>query len=236
MALKQIEINKKPVVIVMAKFPAAGQVKTRLQPFLTSELCAELSLCFLRDTLLKIQNLKVPLIVSFSPAESKEKFLKLVSETTILIEQLGEDLGERLQNAVCFASKRGFSPIIVIGTDSPTFPPDELVKAIEILEKNENECVFGPTQDGGYYLVGLAENSPVFFKNVEWSSANTLADNIRNAESIFAKTPSFVRQRHDVDEPSDLKLLFNEFASNQDLAVLSPHTADWLVKNKHLFE
>ncbi|MEK7724412.1 MAG: TIGR04282 family arsenosugar biosynthesis glycosyltransferase [Acidobacteriota bacterium] len=219
----------------MAKYPQAGKVKTRLFPFLNQSQSAQLALCFLKDTLLKIEKLGIQVFLAYSPEEFHDKFAKLVAKSTVLIEQKGISLGERLFNAVSFAETAGFSPIITIGTDSPSFPSQEILKTIEILQSNVNECVFGSTQDGGYYLIGLNKSVPSMFENVEWSSTQTLPDSVRNALLTFGQNPVFISDWYDVDTPEDLKNLNKEFLEKECFANIAPHTAKWLEVNSDLF-
>lgn len=233
LAMKNVENPSQPCLIVMAKYPQEGKVKTRLSPFLSASQAAQLAMCFLKDTLKKAEKLNIKLIVAFSPAESFSDFSTIVSKSTILIEQAGDSLGERINNAFKFAFECNFSPIVMMGTDSPTFPTTEIEKALKLL--NETECVFGVTQDGGFYLVGLNQFLPDIFENVEWSSSRTLADCLQNARLILGNEPKFVGDWFDVDEPSDLVKLFKEFLTNKEFFQIAPRTAEWLSNNNNLF-
>lgn len=223
----------KPCVIVMAKYPQENKVKTRLSPFLNGQQSAQLAMCFLRDTLNKVEKSDKNLIVVFSPSESFAGFSKIVTKSTILHEQIGNDLGERMKNAFQFAFENYFSPVVMIGTDSPTFPMSEIENAFNLL--TETECVFGKTQDGGFYLIGLNKFIPEIFENVAWSSAQTLTDCINNFRSVLRKEPKFIQDWYDIDEPVDLVKLFNEVSENKNLSKITEHTAKWLKENRQLF-
>lgn len=220
----------------MAKVPRSGQVKTRLKPFLSDSQCVELAVCFLQDAVLKVKKTTENIIVAFSPDDGRNELEQLLSENLILIEQIGDNLGERMQSAIESAEKKGFSPIIVIGTDSPTFPPDYLQQSINLIENNQSEVVIGASEDGGYYLIGFRNSVNGIFENVEWSSEKTLIQTIQNAQQILDYTPPQVPTWYDVDTPAELKILYNEFSENKEFNLIVPNTVCWLENNRNLFE
>lgn len=231
--MKKVKNPSQPCLIVMAKYPEKEKVKTRLSPFLSAANSAQLAMCFLKDTLKKAETLNIKLIVAYSPPESFSLFSRIVGKSTILIDQKGDDLGERINNAFKFAFDSNFSPVVMIGTDSPTFPISEIEKALKLL--NKTQCVFGATKDGGFYLVGLSKFLPGIFEKVEWSSSRTLSDCLQNARLVLGKEPKFVGDWFDVDEPADLVKLFEEFLTKKEFIQIAPHTAEWLSDNNKLF-
>jgi rSAM/selenodomain-associated transferase 1 len=220
----------------MAKVPPAGQVKTRLQPFLSEQQCVELATCFIKDAVFKSEKVTKNVIVAFTPVDGRNELEQLLSENLILIEQTGNNLGERMQSAVEFAEKKGFSPIIVIGTDSPTFPPEYLQRSINLIENHQAEIVIGASADGGYYLIGFRNSVNGIFENIEWSSEQTLVQTIRNAQQILGYTPPQVPNWYDVDTPAELKILYNEFSENKEFKQIAPNTAHWLENNLNIFD
>lgn len=219
----------------MAKVPRLGLVKTRLKPFLTESQCVELSVCFLQDTVLKANKITENIIVAFTPNDGRNEIEILLPENIILTEQIGENLGERMQSAIEFAEKNEFSPIVVIGTDSPTFPLDYLKQSINIIGKGHCKIVIGASDDGGYYLIGLKKSVVGIFENVEWSSEKTLAQTIENAKKIFGAEPLQIASWYDVDTSEELKKLFLEYLENKDFKMIAPKTFEWLENNRNLF-
>ncbi|HYP49724.1 MAG TPA: TIGR04282 family arsenosugar biosynthesis glycosyltransferase, partial [Pyrinomonadaceae bacterium] len=136
-----------PAMIVMCKAPAAGTVKTRLAPFLSAEKAADLAGCFAVDTLKKAQNICENTIVAF--IGEKEMLETILPQNLIWVRQTGADLGERMHNALRFAFEQNFSPLVVIGTDSPTLPSEYIKVAIKILQEKLTDAVIGETEDGG---------------------------------------------------------------------------------------
>lgn len=137
-----------------------------------------------------------------------------------------------MQSAVEFAEKKGFSPIIVIGTDSPTFPTAYLQQSINLLVNNQAEVVIGASNDGGYYLIGLKNSAIGIFENVEWSSEKTLAQTIANTKRIIGAEPLQIPAWYDIDTASELRILFQEYLENKDFKMTATNTAQWLENNR----
>jgi len=225
-----------PVIIVMAKVPRVGQVKTRLRPFLNDYQCAELAICFLKDTVAKTKSVSQNVIVAFTPADGGNEIGNLLPGGTVLIKQEGNDLGERLASAIKFGEDKNFDSIIVIGTDSPTLPPDYIKAAIKLFRKKQTRIVLGAAKDGGYYLIGLRESATGIFENVEWSSEKVFEQTAASARKIYGCEPTEIPVWYDVDTPNDLAFLYGEFLENKNFFAAAPETANWLKENKNLFD
>lgn len=223
----------KSAIIVMAKFPAAGRVKTRLVPFLSAEQSAQLAECFLRDTIDKAKNLKRQLIVAYSPAGQRAFFAALTrSRQAVLVNQIGKDLGERMYFAFKFAFEQNSDSAVLIGTDSPTLPPEFIEQAFDLLRRDA-DAVLGKTADGGFYLIGLRKLKSEIFENVRWSSEKTFeqtAGNIKNSGFKLKEAPLW----YDVDEQADLERLAEEFKQNDAAKNIAPETFEWLKTHKLL--
>ena len=215
----------KKAIIIMAKVPTAGKVKTRLQPFLSGEQCRELATCFLRDVEAKSKKHDCSTIVAYSPKHKKSELLNILQHDHILIEQAGEDLGERMYNAFEHAFQVGFDSVVMIGTDSPTFPDEALTDAFRNLETG-SDAVMGKTEDGGYYLVGLSSLTEGTFDGVDWGTEKAFEQTQHNLLEKRFKL-KLIQPWYDVDFPEDFERLKNEFEENP---VLAPHTSEWLKK------
>lgn len=212
----------KRAIIIMAKAPRAGTVKTRLQPFLSGDECARLAEALLEDAVKKAEKFTDKTIIAFAPDFERKYFEKFSRENILLTEQKGADLGEKMFNAFQFAFSENAVSAVMTGTDSPTFPADHIEQAFEFLEL-ETEAVLGKTMDGGFYLIGLRTLKKEIFENVIWSSTETFEQTRRNIMDLnlhLREVPSW----YDVDEKADLVKLYEEFAHNPNAARRAPKT------------
>jgi rSAM/selenodomain-associated transferase 1 len=212
----------KKAIIIMAKIPIAGTVKTRLQPFLSAEQSATLAECFLRDTVNKAKILSNELIIAYTPVEKLDVLLAILSNEQIFIEQIGANLGDKMFHAFEFAFSQNPDVVVMIGTDSPTFPAQFITQAFEML--SEADAVLGETADGGFYLIGLRKLKKEIFETVEWSSPETFEQTARNIENLNLKL-SLLPNWYDVDTPDDLKRLKKDLSKNPSIA---PKTFEFL--------
>ena len=214
----------KNAIIIMAKVPRAGNVKTRLQPHLSSAECVLLSEAFLEDAINKAQSRPNNLIIAFSPNSERDYFAKFENNFT-LVAQKGENLGEKMFNAFQFAFEQNSDAVVMIGTDSPNFPAEFIDRAFESLQNFD--AVLGETEDGGFYLIGLRTLRSEIFADVEWSSAKTFVQTAGNIKKIGLRI-CYLPLWYDVDFPADLIKLRNNLRENSDIA---PKTFQWLKKN-----
>jgi len=219
-----------PAIIIMAKVPQAGTVKTRLQTILTAEKCAELSEAFLEDTLEKAAAICRNVVLAYAPAGRKKLLAKMVSPEIITIEQTGANLGEKMERAFRYAFAR-FSPVVMIGTDSPTLPARYLSEAIEALEKN-SEIVLGKSTDGGFYLIGLREIIPNLFDGIEWSTPRVFEQITRNIRDQGIENLKLLPEHYDVDTPADLLTLKDEIFGDENARKTAQKTYRWLLANQ----
>lgn len=219
----------KKAIIIMTKIPEAGKVKTRLQPFLTEKQSAELSVAFLQDAETKAKSVTENLIVAVSPFDERNRLKNILQHQPTLIEQTGENLGEKMFNAFKFAFEKGLDAIVMIGTDSPTFPADFIEQAFEFLEL-ETDVVLGKTEDGGFYLIGLRILDTRMFENVSWSSAETfeqVRQNIMDLKLHLREVPGW----YDVDGAEDFERLQKELKHNKNAQRRAARTFGWLKEN-----
>jgi rSAM/selenodomain-associated transferase 1 len=194
-------------IILFARDPVAGEVKTRLAPFLNQELILELYTRFLSDSVEKICKVRAadPFIGVY-PADSSGYFSR-VSESLEhppeVFPQEGEDLGEKMFNAFQARFDEGYEHVVIIGSDSPSLPVAYIEKALN----SEKDLVIGPSTDGGYYLIGMFRKPVnVFADGMDWGSEKVLRqtlDRIKNCGSSLELLPPW----YDVDRAEDLKFL-----------------------------
>ena len=196
-------------LIVVAKKPSPGQTKTRLCPPLTPVEAADLYACFLLDTLDTMR--KVPGVrytIGFLPEEEQEWFRQLAPQMQLVCQQ-GASLGERLDHLLTQALAGGSTRAVVMDSDSPTLPACYLSQAFDRL--TDSDVVLGPTQDGGYYLIGVKQPQPHLLRQVQMSTPSVLADTLALAEAT-GLTVSLLPAWYDIDTIDDLCQLDREIA------------------------
>ena len=216
----------RPAVIVMVKAPVPGTVKTRLVPPLTAEAAAGLAAAFAQDAVRNARQI-ADVLVAYAPAGGNLILEPLLPPDVQWTPQRGSNLGERMGAAMTDAAAWGFSPLLVIGTDSPTLPPTFLAEAIQALQAGAADLVLGPAEDGGYYLVGAAQPCPGLFDGVAWSTDAALTQTAANAARLGLRC-HFLPTWHDVDTGEDLARLRRELEADPAVCVRVPATALWL--------
>jgi len=225
----------KEALVVMAKAPREGEVKTRLIGALSAAEAAEAYTNFLRDTFVLMEAVRqeresLQLVLCYTPEGAEEAFESIEREGSLMLAQRGDDLGERLIN--CFADlfEFGFDSVAVIGGDSPTLPEEILVEALESLT-NENDIVVGPAEDDGYYLVGMRRLHAVVFEHIPWGTGGVLAATearVREAGLNLKLLPAW----YDVDTPEEFERLKRELSENQPAAEFTRRFLKALAKNR----
>src|SRR5215510_11518674 len=194
-------------LVIVAKAPVVGQVKTRLCPPLSAAEAAELFRCFLVDTVERactVPNTQV--CVAFTPADSEALFRALLPFPLQYLPQRGNGLGERLVNIFADLLHDGFSNVVIMDSDSPTLPTVYLQEAFTLLSDSGNNAVFGPCSDGGYYLVGARAVHRGLFENITWSTSSVLTETL--AQARFHKlNVTLLPAWYDVDNGADLHKL-----------------------------
>jgi rSAM/selenodomain-associated transferase 1 len=173
------------LLIIFAKEPRPGQVKTRLSPPLSPQEAAQLYHSFLLDILEEMARVpEVRLAVAFSPLGAQVFFRDLAPPGADLFPQEGADLGERMARAFGRGFAAGFGPVLLRGSDVPDLPAAVVSEAREVLAAGLAQVVLGPCPDGGYYLVGLAEPQPRLFQGPAWSGSTVLRDTLHLARQL----------------------------------------------------
>ncbi len=203
-------------VLIMAKVPRPGRVKTRLEPLLGRDGCARLQEALIRRT--------VRLAQQVSPAgcylalDCPQETAGLVPGRVRVLRQRGAHLGERMAQAVddVLADRPG--PVLVIGTDAPTLTARHLRAAAERLDAGA-DVVFGPALDGGYYLIGLRRSTPQTFSIDPglWGGPDVLRASVIAAEAAGLRT-ALVEAVRDLDTPEDMAAFLREGELSADIA------------------
>jgi uncharacterized protein len=198
---------------VMTKVPRAGRVKTRLTPPLTAQEAAALNICFLRDTTAAIASIAredvARGIAVYTPVGAEGAYDAILPEEFELLPQRGDALGERLAFATEDLLALGFESVCLLDSDSPTVPPRAFSEAARILSQQEDSVVLGPSDDGGYYLIGLKKLQCALFEDIQWSTERVLEQTIERAQKIDLEV-HLLPAWYDVDTGLTLRRLCRE--------------------------
>lgn len=201
-------------ILVMAKAPIPGTVKTRLG--LPPQDAAGLQVALIRDTTEKARSL-VPTTVAGAPADRLDLIRPILSDGVALIPQPPGDLGDRMLAASRTLFDASPDPVILLGTDAPTLPSEAIQRAANALNTHDVSII--PSADGGYVLLGMRRPVEAVFRGVDWSTEAVHRQTLARAEegglSVYEGDPWY-----DVDEPGDLVRLREEL-------VVRPHLAPW---------
>jgi len=217
----------RPAVVLMMKSPLAGLVKTRLVPPLSAEEAAGLAACFARDAAVCAARACPSVVIAYAPASGRATLEALLPAGLGWVGQRGADLGGRLEAVSAEVFGTGFGPVVIAGADSPTLPPTYIESAIAALSASRADAALGPTDDGGYYLVGLRRPAPGLFRAVDWSTPRAYAQTARNAARLglrLLELPPW----YDVDTPEDLARLRAELLADEAARLRAPATYEWI--------
>ena len=194
------------VLIIFVKNLELGNVKTRLANLIGDQNALIVYEALVDKTRETIEHLSVKKAIYYSnyideyDKFSNDKFSKRL--------QLGDDLGNRMQNTFQSVFNLGFKKAVIIGSDCWDLTPEIIEVAFE--ELDSHDFVLGPAVDGGYYLMGMKEMLSDVFNNKQWSTANVLVDTLIDIDNA-SKTKALLPTLNDVDYlsdlPAELKLL-----------------------------
>lgn len=214
---------------IMTKAPQPGKVKTRLSPPLTPEESAQLNTCFLRDISLSILRAckmsPAQGVGVYTPAGMESAYENILPPEFFLIPQRGESFGQRLIFAAEDLFGLGFHSMCLINSDSPTVPAESFAEAAIELADPRDRVILGPSNDGGYYLIGLNHMHRRIFEGIDWSTER-VAEQTRERARELGLSVHELATGHDVDDRVSLAKLRDELArSTIDIA---PNTREFL--------
>ncbi|MFO7751741.1 MAG: TIGR04282 family arsenosugar biosynthesis glycosyltransferase [Desulfobacteraceae bacterium] len=199
--------NKSRAVLIFAKAPEKGRVKTRLARDMDEGLVVSLYRKLVEQTVETVLQTPFLPIICFSPAEKEQMVKDWLGRDFSYMVQKGNDLGQRMSAAFEAAFEKGFSQAVLIGSDIPGIEPDHLAYAFSLLK--ENDTVVGPAYDGGYWLTGFNTKSfsPHVFTDIPWSTQHVLARTKERCAAL-GMTVGFSAKLRDLDTSGDLIRLF----------------------------
>jgi rSAM/selenodomain-associated transferase 1 len=202
---------------VMTKAPRAGQVKTRLTPPLTPEEAAWLNVCFLRDISAAISKAgnNARGIGCYTPMGSEEAYHDILPAKFQLIAQRNGVFGQRLAGAIEDLLAVGFGSVCLINSDSPTVSAAVFAEAARLLSSPNDQVVLGPSDDGGYYLIGMKKLQPRLFEGIDWSTDRVLSQTLERVAEIGLDV-RLLPAGYDVDDRMTLHRLCDDLLGPND--------------------
>ncbi len=196
---------------VMGKASIPGRVKTRLVPPLSADEAAQLNTAFLQDAVANVIGAGASAYVAFGPAGSDAFFREHLPPEAGLIAASLPNFGACLAIAIDTMLEAGHCGACVLNADSPTLPMRLLREATRLLSEPGERAVLGPSEDGGYYLLGLKSVQPHLFENIDWSTERVCAQTRQRAAE--AGLPVVLLEPwYDVDDAAALRRLERELS------------------------
>lgn len=190
---------------LMARFPIAGEVKTRLARTIGHPRATEIYRTMLNQTIGELTSLSTGVfattIFSAQP-ELVAMFHNTYPALSSVEPQIGNDLGERMLQAVMsLLSPPAIQHAILIGPDIPHLTAAHIKQARTLLQSHD--LVLGPTTDGGYYLIGMNKPHQLLFTEMEWSTSLVFSETVSRASRLALRIAT-LEQLQDLDTEDDL--------------------------------
>jgi uncharacterized protein len=210
------------VLVIMAKAPRPGTVKTRLAPSLSPETVTAFYSCLLDDTLALARSLSDVEVAIMCPGLDVNELVQLAGNEANVVAQKGEGLAAGLTSVFAHFAEGHQRRTVAFNSDSPHLPPSVLEDAFETLAAHD--VVVGPTHDGGYYLVGAKAYHPTLFAHDGMGTSSALERLLSRARTLELSV-GFAAPFYDIDVADDLTRLAAELLLAPGRA---PRTAQWL--------
>jgi rSAM/selenodomain-associated transferase 1 len=206
-------------LLLFARAPVQGKVKTRLVPPLTVPVALRLYQAFLEDA---ARIYRVPelweAVLEAEPGPEHPELVRLFSPPWRLEAQRAGDLGQRLEDAFARAFARGSGAAVAVGADHPALPRTRIEESFRRLAEG-NDATLIPADDGGYCAVGLSAEAPLaeVFREIPWSTPSTL-EVTRTRMQRAGLSVAVLPASYDIDQPEDLARLRDDLFSRDATA------------------
>ena len=210
------------VLVIMAKAPRPGRVKTRLIPTLSAETVTAFYRCLLGDTLALARALGHVEVAVMCPESDVNELARLAGNEVHVVAQKGEGLAAGLTSVFAHFAAEDQRRVLAFNSDSPHLPRSVLEEGFDRLIAHD--VVVGPTYDGGYYLVGAKASHPTLFASDGMGTSSALEKLLSHARALELSV-SFADHFYDIDVAGDLNRLAAELRLAPERA---PRTAEWL--------
>jgi rSAM/selenodomain-associated transferase 1 len=216
------ERNDACTLVIMAKAPRLGTVKTRLARRIPVDAVTKLYRCLLDDTMSLARSLGTVEVAIMCPVSDVEALTEVAQGAVRVVPQKGEGLAAGLTSVFAHFTARGPERVVAFNSDSPHLPPSVLASAFETLV--DHDAVVGPTNDGGYYLVGAKAAHVSLFDGDGMGTQTALEALLARAHRLQLSV-GFTDPFYDIDVEGDLTRLAADLRIAPNRA---PRTARWL--------
>jgi uncharacterized protein len=193
-------------LVIFAKMPHPGGVKTRLAPPLSLAQAAAVHQACVLDVVALATAAVVDVRIFHDDRPGADAYFARAFPGIGLSAQCPGDLGDRLSDAFSRMFAEGVERVVIIGADSPTLPPDRLSEGLAALHRHE--IALGPATDGGYYLVAIRRGAwpqaRAVFEDIPWSREQVLEMTLARAEAVGFR-PHLLEPWYDIDRIGDLE-------------------------------
>ncbi|HEX9971000.1 MAG TPA: TIGR04282 family arsenosugar biosynthesis glycosyltransferase [bacterium] len=209
-------------LILFTKAPRLGQVKTRLQPELTPEQSLLLYQAMVEDTVRQFNDVAFcDLKIFFHPADANGEMKIWLGNQFDYFPQQGHDLGERMHHAIAEMLNQKYDKVTLVGSDIPNLDATTMLRAFASMDNHD--VVLGPSNDGGYYLIGMKLPHPELFKEIVWSTNLVLQQTIHRARAIELKIIQ-LEKKSDIDSYHEVQSLWKYLQQQNRARIYSNHS------------
>lgn len=197
----------KEAIIIFTRVPIEGKTKTRLEGFLTRAECKNIHINFLKDIKETCESTKRDIFIFYTPKDYEGILKNILGDLGEYHVQIGNDLGEKMFNALNLVLKIGYDSCILIGTDIPEIKRDYLEDSFNALKSRD--IVIGPTVDKGYYLIGMKKGYKWIFENQIYGSGSVFLNTLSKIDQ--QKLTYYIAETClDIDDKEDLLILYKK--------------------------
>lgn len=212
-------------MIVFLRAPEKGRVKTRLAREVGENKALALYKAFVQKTLLAVERSGMDHRICFFPADKQALVAGWLGPDHGYMPQLGNDLGQRMGNALAAVFDQGAPKAILVGTDIPDINSHHLLEAMDLLD--QKQVVIGPSLDGGYWLIGFQREGfcPDLFLQVDWGTETVFSSTLEKCKAAKLSL-GLLPALQDIDSLEDLQTFQKNnllSGSIQDLIIFSQY-------------
>jgi rSAM/selenodomain-associated transferase 1 len=222
--------HMKTTLLVFAKEPLPGSVKTRLSPPLTPSQAALASDAFLADLLDRLRQIgRANIWIAVPPESSIDRMAFRYGSGVRWLSQGAGDLGERMSRVAKIAFEEGAPGVVLLGSDHPNLPASMLERCFDALERDRAAWI--RTEDGGYAALALPREIPDLFKDIPWSTSAVGAATLERARSLGIEI-EHAGTWYDVDRPEDLLRLERDLHNDRSCPRTRALFSEWKLDSR----